>query len=393
MKKILFIYPEMMMGGSTTSLVNLLNEFNYEKYEVDIAFRKKRGILLKHIPSQINVLPQLDKYGDNFFSKLIKVFILIFSIKFYISLFYKYIKHDETAYNQLAAYNQVLFCKKIKKEYDVVIGFLEGFSNIYANSRKVKAKKRINWIHIDYQKAGFNIKYDYSYLKKADKIVFVSEICKEHFREVANVFSDKLCVIENIISYKLIKNREKEYTVSNDLLKEFNGLKLLTVCRLTTNTKGLDRILNISKSLYENGYKFKWCIIGGNPDTEFKKIYNYFPYKDNVVLLGEMSNPFPYFEYFDIFVLSSRFEGKPMVVTEALMLNLPVICAEYSSASGQIISGKEGLIVENDEKALKNAIESVLINKSIIEGWKSNLINKIYSFDYIISSLEELLDN
>lgn len=392
-KKILIVYPEMMMGGSTTSLLNLLNEMNYNKYDVSIAFRKKRGNLFKYIPYNVKILPSLDRFPDNIIGKILKFFLLLFSKNFYLAIYHK-IKKNKTTFEQVSAYNQVFLCRKIKEKYDVVISFLELFANAYVNSNKVKAEKKISWIHIDYKIAGFDIKYDFKSLKKSNYIAFVSLICLEHFKELAPELSNKLIVVENIVSFNLIQNKANEHLNDEKILGIINKncIKLLTVCRLSTNTKGLDRIFNIIKKLKNNQKDVLWCIIGGGEDDEFTKLYEKFEYKDSLILLGEKINPFPYFKYFDAFVLTSRFEGKPMVVTEALMLGLPVICTNYSSANEQIISGTDGFIVNNDEESLYFKIDEIINNTNILVQMKKHLSTKKYSIENELINIEKIID-
>ncbi len=57
-KKVLFVYYDMSIGGSTTGLLSLLNELDYEKYDVDLLLYKNQGALLSLIPPQVNVLKQ-----------------------------------------------------------------------------------------------------------------------------------------------------------------------------------------------------------------------------------------------------------------------------------------------------------------------------------------------
>ena len=55
-KKILFIMSSLGNGGAERSLVNLLNEIPYDKYDVDLLLFKKSGMFLKQVPSQVNIL-------------------------------------------------------------------------------------------------------------------------------------------------------------------------------------------------------------------------------------------------------------------------------------------------------------------------------------------------
>ena len=63
-KSLLITYPAMMIGGSTTSLLSILNRLDYDKYEVDLLLNSHTGELLDMIPPQINLLPPALRYTD-----------------------------------------------------------------------------------------------------------------------------------------------------------------------------------------------------------------------------------------------------------------------------------------------------------------------------------------
>ena len=388
-KKILFVYPEFMVGGSTTSLINLLNEIDYKKYEVDLALRKKRGLLMKYIPQEVNLLDCLDPFSDNIFGKISKLFILLFSKRFYQFLYFKITKKTANA-NQVSALYQSMLCRKVKKKYDVAIGFLEGFSNAYVNSKKVSANKKVSWIHVDYAKAGFNIKYDYNTLLKSDVIAFVSETCLDNFAKLSPELKSKSVVVENVNSKKTLEIKSKEFVPEITNLND-SFFKILTVCRIDTNTKGIDRVFNILRKLINEKYNVQWAIIGGQPDKKFNELYEKFEYKNNLLLLGEKINPFPYYSLFDVFVLPSRFEGKPMAVGEALLLNLPVVVTHYSSANEQIKNGYNGIIVENDEYALYSKLKSLIDNYQLLINMRANLIKDNKCQNSEIGNFEKII--
>ena len=69
-KKVLFVYPELMLGGSTTSLISLLNSIDYIRYEVDLILYKNGGEYFNDLPLQVNVLPESSiLHKDSLFSK------------------------------------------------------------------------------------------------------------------------------------------------------------------------------------------------------------------------------------------------------------------------------------------------------------------------------------
>ena len=68
----------------------------------------------------------------------------------------------------------------------------------------------------------------------------------------------------------------------------------------------------------------------------------------------------------NLFVLASRNEGKPITVTEAQILNTPILVTEYPAARGQL-EGSGGCIVENSEEALYQKLRSVLSEEERLE--------------------------
>ena len=58
MKNILIAYDTMMTGGTTTALLSLLNELDYDRVSVDLILFMNEGPFLKDIPHQVNLLNQ-----------------------------------------------------------------------------------------------------------------------------------------------------------------------------------------------------------------------------------------------------------------------------------------------------------------------------------------------
>ena len=100
-KKILIIYPEMIIGGTTTSLLSLLGALDRNKYEVDLQ--------MQYAPSYVHILPLAMPLPHGFY-KWIKAF----SLK---SLYY-YLKSKWRGGASASQYMEndiVKFCRKIQK--------------------------------------------------------------------------------------------------------------------------------------------------------------------------------------------------------------------------------------------------------------------------------------
>ena len=118
----------------------------------------------------------------------------------------------------------------LEKEYDVAIGYLNGYPNYFVCD-KVKAKKRILWLHNEYQKIGYDTKYDRSYYEKADAIVTISELCKEKFLEAFPQYREKVFILENISSGKMIQKMARQGNTA-DMQRPDNAFTFLSIGRL-----------------------------------------------------------------------------------------------------------------------------------------------------------------
>lgn len=394
MKKILIVYNTLSVGGSTTSLLSLLKELDYTKYDVDLLLRGP-GIYQSLIPKNINVLPYL--INPSIATK-IKYYKLL-SIK---SLFrYIYALYADKILNRLNVRSQIMsldtlrFCRKIDQNYDVAISFIENLPMYYTLSN-VKAHKHITWIHLDYIGAKLNPRIDYKFLQKADKIVLVSDKCKQNFDKTFKTLSTRSITIENLLSQEIVFQRSTE-TPTNTLPYINNKrLKFISVCRICFYSKGLDRgVKALSKLKREGRLKtdFIWYIIGDGKDFQkLKEMIISEKLTDTIILCGSYSNPLPLSKQCDVFFLPSRNEGKPMAVTEAQMLGLLPIVTEYSSAFEQIKNNENGIILPNNDEAVYTFLKSIMIDDSIIWKLKPNVSQTNYSNLSEYKKIEEIID-
>lgn len=371
-KKILFVYPYMMLGGSTTSLLSILNSIDYREYDVDIMFYAKKGDLYGLLPKEVQALPLACRYPDKRQMYMRK----IFSIKSLINIakgrYYGKKIHSDWVRHQFGSYDNVRYCRKPEIEYDIAISFLE-YWPLYYVADSVKAKKKIAWIHTDLSTMNLYEEQENKSFSKIDKIVLISEECKSRFLQCFPKWEKKAIVVENFLSKKYIRESAEEkveFTVEN------GKINFITVCRIAFESKGLDRALNVIEQLKKDGYseKFHWYIVGAGEDE--KKLLELISEKnlsDCVTHLGAKNNPFPYEKKCDIFFLPSIFEGKPIAVTEAQILGLVPLVTDYSSAREQVKSGQNGFVMENSERGIYEGIRKVLDNPVWLQKLKKGV--------------------
>ena len=104
--------------------------------------------------------------------------------------------------------------------------------------------------------------------------------------------------------------------------------------------------------------------------------------QDFVSLKGTTTEIQKQYQRASFFVLSSRYEGQPLVVIEAMQMGLPCVCFAITGTSDIIENGKNGfLAVANDEKSLTNAIEQMIVAMDSFEKFSQNAISKTVNFE------------
>lgn len=389
MINILISYMSMNIGGSTTSLIGLLHSLDYTKYQVDLQLYENNGPYMKFIPEKVNILPQARILSKNLYiGKVQRMSHPIYWKEFFKSFYYKNKYPNSLAVNQVLSFARAKVSRKNNKKYDVAIGFLEMWPNYYV-LQHINAKRKIAWIHVDYEKSGLVADIERDLYQNFEKVVLVSLECLNSFKKIFPEYAKKSYFLENILNKDFIIKRSK---LENNYIKKENIINFGTVCRIEFRHKGLDRALLALKKAKDKGYKFVWHIIGEGTDfTKLLSLIKEYKMEKEVILYGSKSNPLPYVKQFDIFLLPSLYEGKPMAITEAQMLGIPAVVTNYNSASEQIRNEFDGLIMENSEMGILNGIIKILDNPFYINVWRENLKNKKWDYSKVINKFDKIL--
>ncbi|WBW98956.1 glycosyltransferase [Oceanirhabdus sp. W0125-5] len=391
-KNLLFVIPSLCAGGAEKSLVNLLNQVDYNLYNVDLFFLKHDGIFVEFIPEHVQVLSLPESY--KLFALPLNKSIMKFLLKGNISLAYNRLmfalkNRNKKNISLREQYNWKHLKKsleEINKTYDAAIGFLEKTS-VYFCVDKVNATKKIGWIHIDYDKLGMNPDFDIKYFKKLNNIVTVSEECANILKEKFPSEKEKIDVVYNIVSPTMIN-----IMASQDNRDVYNKGKdeivIISVGRLHYQ-KGFEMAIEACKILKERGNKIKWNIIGEGEEREkLTNLIKVNKLEDNFKLLGLKANPYPFIKQADIYAQTSKFEGKSIALDEAKILKKPIVVTNYSTAKDQINDDVDGIIVDMQPDAIADGIEKLIKDISLRNKLTNNLaqlklgteeeINKLY---------------
>lgn len=390
MKKVIFVIDSLACGGAEKSLVTLLNLFDYNQYEVSLQLFGYDGEFMRFVPAQVKLLPLPELMGfhkDKISKKIYsgKIRMLAESIVFSIVL---RVKKQVTPNEEFRLYWRC-FQRSIRisdEEYDVAIAYGQRLPTAYV-ARKVRAKRKLAWINIIPQWKGAIRDYMKQFYDQFNNIITVSRASYNATLNLYPQYADKLSIIYDIVSLKLIQRLAEE---NAEHVLDTSIPVLLTVARLDYVCKGYDIALETAKILKERGVRFKWYALGRGPNLNQMKDYIVkHDLEDMFILLGSVPNPYPYYKACTLYVQTSRYEGYGISIAEARMLNRPVVTTEFSAVYTQMVNGKNGIVTSQDSTEVANAIELLLNNPSlyneIIDYQKHERkgneeeINKVYS--------------
>ena len=382
-KKILIVSHAMEIGGAERALLGILENINTEVYQVDLFLMRHEGELLKFIPKNINLLPEISAY--TVLARPIKTilrekhFLLVAARlygKYKAKVFDKRNQYTESdvAIEYSHKYTKK-FMPKIQKgiEYDLAISFLTPH---YFVREKVQAKCKIAWIHTDYSAVKVDVESELKMWKPYNYIVSISEDVKRSFLNLFPSLREKVVLIKNILPKTLIEEQAKE-TVPEIL--NTHSVNLLSVGRFSF-PKNFDNVPDICKRIIEKNKKVKWYLIGyGGDEVLIQKKIDEAGMQKRVIVLGKKENPYPYIKMCDIYVQPSRYEGNCVAVREAQMLGKPVIITNYPTSGSQLEDGVDGIIVPMDNEKCANKIIEVIEDKELQERLSKSTQNRDYT--------------
>lgn len=381
-KKTLIVIPGFTIGGTTSSLLALLPELENANVAVDVFCRSHIGPLKerfqKHkvLPENIwlsNVIVEggLYKKALNFIVQNFRRFCFhLFRIDLY------------KLYGRIGG-------KEIHSaDYDAVISFQEDLSRVIVG---YPTHNRIAWIRAEYKRYIDETKRDEKALyAQFDKIVCVSQFAKDSFCSVYPHLENKTTVIHNVIAETEIRKLAKDD--DTDHIFNTSEFVIVSIGRIDP-VKQFDLIPTIASEIKSYTDKpFKWYIIGDGNKSVIDLLENNIKanhVEDQVILLGQKKNVYPYIVHSNLLVHTSKSETFSRVVNDAKALGTPVMINTYGCAAEFVNNGVDGLIVPIPLMGKK--ISELMNNDCILEVIKHNLSDFTTNNNLIVNQIKELL--
>ena len=384
-KKILIRIGSLRHGGAEKVLATFLKKLPENKYEIDLLLNLYSGKYLAEIPSWVNIfyLNKGDMITTNRLQDLPeKAFRVVYQ-------------------KLLKKFPRLLYKNILKgKQYDVEFAAIHGFRDEILNS-PLKSSKKIVWIHNDLRKTHFH-NYTDDEMRKFfgfDKILVISEDIQQDFENLAENDDEKTRIarIYNPLDTEEILRKSQEPRDKRQETRPTTNNYQPTFVSVGTvfPQKGFDRLLNVHKQLMDEGYRHKIQIVGDGYDFEnIKKLISELQVAESVDMVGFTDNPYPYFKSADFYILSSRYEGFPTVLFEAIVLKKNIIATDVSGVKEMLANGKLGLIVENSEQGIYAGMKQALQKPKSFETYQKELAEyqMPFNLENSVNSLMKIID-
>ena len=384
-KKVLFYNGSLRMGGIERVLVEVLQNLDRSNLDIDLVIEdgiRSLNVFEKDIPKDIKlyylkpeeIIKKTDFYRQNRKNPFYKIM-----------------------YNLMMAYEGYVKKENLKKivkdkHYDVAIDFDMGLSK---QIDLINAKKKIAWVHSSIEKwyvKDSRIKRLGERLKKYNKIVTICDAMKESTEKLYPFLKNKMIRIYNPFNFERIIEHSKE-KVDKNLKEYYEKDFIVSVMRLTENSKDFDTLISGFKLAKENKIKEKLYILGEGSDRDkIEEKIKKEGMENEIILLGNVKNPYPWIKKAKMLVHSSRYEGFGLVLVEGLILDKIVISSDCPIGPKEVLeNGEIGYLYNvGDYKKLGELIVEKSENSDIdLELIRDKILK--YSKDVVIKEYKKII--
>lgn len=386
MKKIIFVVNNLETGGVQNSLLNLLKEI-HTFYDITLLTFFGNDEFEKKLPSDVRLIKTKSSFRQLGMSAThINNTMLYLERVFWVAL-------TKLAGRSFAI---KLMClgKKRYTGYDVAFSYIhEGpQKNLYGGCNEfvlkmVEAKKKVGWLHCDFNLSGANNSKSREIYNKFDTVVACSEGCRRAFVNCLPGLEEKTVSVSNCNDYERIK------LLSEEAFENYkDGFNIVTVARLSEE-KGIERAIEAVYHCVQKGYDVMYHIVGGGDREEsLKALVTKLSLENNVFFYGNKQNPYPYIKNASLFLLPSYHEAAPIVFDEAAFLGVPVLATKTTSTDEMLLENQSGVVCENSQEGITQGLLKILVAPEQLNDISQHLKKRKFTNKESVNSVEAIIN-
>lgn len=391
MKKILLINKSFAVGGIQSSMINMANELS-KYYEVDLFLYNPHGNMKDRLNASVNVLEPSWRFRclgmtvkETFHTKIIKYIAFRLFATVWAKLFDNRLPIDIAIKNQskMTGYDLAIAYHQEQRKKSV----MSGFSRVV--DRCVEARKKVAWLHFDSNTIDLDSRFNNQFYRKMDKIVCVSRSLMENFSKSYPQLTDKMDYCYNFMLYDLIKEKALD---NQSIEYPKNKFVCFSACRFTEEKALVRGVSALSKVLKAHN-EIVWYIAGDGPERgNIERAIDLYGVEDQILLIGNQTNPYPYMKNADLLLNVSYHEAAPMVFLESKAVGTPVFATRTSSVSDLLNDNQDSFVCENSEEGIYERFAWLMNNKYCVERAKLNLTDYHPNNEESLLKIKEMLE-
>jgi len=337
-------------GGGERVMVDLMNHFVSSGHTVYLAVMKKGGMYTTEVSQ--------------------KIIIVDFDTGRFVGMFWKLVhflkkERPDVVFSSYIHLNPLIiaanYFSRVKAKTVIRVGI--PLSIVFKNFSSFKDKYVLTFLT--------KILY-----KRADTIIAVSKGIADDVASVTGVSRKNIKVIYSPKNIDNIRNRSKEYVPK--IFNECTGPFILHVGRLVPQ-KDVETLIK-AFSLFRQKNEGHLIIVGDGSDKEkLEKLVSDKNISEYVSFEGNQNNPYVYMKNANVFVLSSRWEGLPNVLIEALICGVPVVATDCP------VGGSREILEPNATN--KNQLDDLL--KRVDSGFLVPIRSEVVMSEAMVDILSE----
>lgn len=390
-KKILIHNGSLRLGGIERRLIEFLENIDITKFDITLVIDDDFGeldVFKKRIPKEVKliylksekILQQTEWLRKNKKKLLIKL-----------------------GYNIAMSFERQIEKIKFKEivskdDYEVILDFDTGLSRfIECVSGPKKIARQFNSITSLYKGDAKRIKRYGERLKKYDTIIAICDDMKKEIETLYPELKGKVVRIYNSFDIEAIReNSEKKDMLSEEESELIENKYILSVSRLDNVQKDYYTLLKAMKKVREAGEDIKLYIAGEGPGrSKIEEWIDELGLENQVRLLGYQSNPHVWLANSEFFVHSSRYEGLPGSLVEAMVCKKVIVSSDCPTGPNEILNGGEcGILLKiGDYKSFAESILKLLKDEEMKKEFlrKSGVRVKLFDKNSVTLEMERLL--
>lgn len=365
----LFYVGGMRSNGITSSALNLLAALDHDRFDVSVLY--PAGASPDSLSNQLAIdsrVRQFPRVGGMNGSKVDQLLRIVDYRRGLIR------HHDREPRRQQLWDDEWTRCFGMDTRFDHVVDF-SGYGPFWATLLlRAPGAIRSIWLHNDLaadahrvirgrKRMHHSLTQIFTLYEQYDHLVSVSAELSDINRTSLSDYGDaaKFTSAPNTVDATLIESNARQPILgpAADFLTGHAVTTFVTVGRLSPE-KNHARLIRAFAQVHANNPATQLLIVGDGPlAADLRTLADSLELGASVLLSGHVDNPHSLMAASSCFVLSSDYEGQPMVLLEARIVGIPIVTVDFASVRGAMPPGA-GLVVEQSDSSLAAGMESFL---------------------------------